>query len=64
MMAQTDITMNVALFLRVLEFAREDAQSDVELHIVAERANLLTQAKGRLTMKDYEQVAGCIAEMR
>ena len=57
-MAKTDIVMNTSLFLRVLEFAREDAKADVDLHVVAENANVLTQLKGRLTMRDYQNVAG------
>jgi hypothetical protein len=30
--------MTVPLFIRLLEYAREDAKSDIDLHNVAERA--------------------------
>lgn len=46
------VRMDVPLFIRMMEFAREDAQSDMDLHDVAEKAIALSK-KGVLTMKDY-----------
>ena len=39
------ISMDVPLFLRMLEYAREDAQEDVDLHDVTQRAIELSKAK-------------------
>ena len=50
------ITMDIPLFLRMLEFAREDASQDMDLHDVTERANMLTKDRGLLSMKDYEEI--------
>lgn len=44
------IICNVPLFIRLLEYAREDAKSDVDLHVVAENAIRLGR---QLTMNDY-----------
>ena len=44
------ITMDVPLFIRLLEFAKEDAKTDMDLHRVSERA---VERGGVLTMKDY-----------
>jgi hypothetical protein len=48
------ITLDIPLFIRMLEYAREDAQEDVDLHDVAEKAIALNKEKGILSMEDYE----------
>jgi hypothetical protein len=49
------IRMTVPLFIRMLEYAREDAKSDLVLHDVAERA---MRASEILDMDDYEGLVG------
>lgn len=51
-----DICMDVELFIRILEWAREDANADVPLHIVAENAERLTAEYGELSMEAYEKL--------
>lgn len=46
------ITMDVPLFIRLLEYAREDAKTDMDLHNLAEK--VIFEAQSRvLTMEDY-----------
>jgi hypothetical protein len=52
------ITMDVPLFIRMLEYAREDASTDVDLHDVAEKAIGLSSEDKVLTMADYEFIIG------
>jgi len=52
------ITMDVPLFLRMLEYAKEDAKEDVDLHDVTEKANLLGKERGMLQMDDYDEIVG------
>jgi hypothetical protein len=52
------ITMDVPLFIRMMEFAREDAKSDLDLHDVAEKAISLSNNGKTLTMSDYETMFG------
>ncbi|CAB4138625.1 hypothetical protein UFOVP331_185 [uncultured Caudovirales phage] len=52
------ITMDVPLFIRMMEFSREDAQSDMDLHDVAEKAISLSNNGKTLTMSDYETMFG------
>ena len=52
------ITMDVPLFIRMMEFAREDAKSDLDLHDVAEKAISLSNSGKTLTMSDYEAMFG------
>ena len=42
--------------IRLLEFAREDASSDMDLHVLT--ANMLEESEGGrvLTMEDYEEL--------
>jgi len=47
------INMDIPLFLRALEYAKEDAQSDLDLHDFTEKAIALVKTKNPLTMKDY-----------
>jgi len=56
---QTDlIVMDVPLFIRMLEYAREDAETDMDLHDVTERAIEATKLRGILSMEDYQDIIG------
>lgn len=50
------ITVDVPLFIRLLEYAREDANTDMDLHNVAERAIELSQEGCILTMRNYNEI--------
>jgi hypothetical protein len=52
------VTMDVPLFIRALEYAKEDAQEDMDLHDFAEKAIAGTLEKGTLTMEDYDMLTG------
>ena len=53
------ITVDIPLFIRLLEYAREDAKTDMDLHVVAEKAIAASENGKTLTMSDYEAlVAG------
>jgi hypothetical protein len=58
-----EITVDVPLLIRLLEYAREDAQTDMDLHNVAE--NLISlSAEGRtLSMADYDSIINSEAEL-
>ena len=57
------ITMDIPLFLRMLEYSREDASEDMDLHDVTEKANVLGKEKGILSMEDYEEIVGTAEEI-
>ena len=48
------ITLDVPLFIRLLEYAREDAKTDMDLHNVAEKAIAASETGKTLTMSDYD----------
>jgi len=52
------IAMDVPLFIRMLEWAREDAETDMELHDAAERAIEAVKLRGLLSMEDYTDIVG------
>ena len=52
------VTMDVPLFIRVLEYSREDAQADMDLHELAEKAIAATKQQGILSMDDYNMLTG------
>jgi hypothetical protein len=56
------ITMDIPLFLRMLEYSREDAEQDLDLHDVTEKANKLGKERGILSMEDYEEIVGVDGE--
>lgn len=58
------ITMDIPLFLRMLEYAKEDAQEDMDLHDVTEKANILGKEKGILSMEDYDAIVGAAEEIK
>jgi hypothetical protein len=52
------ITMDVPLFIRMLEYSREDAAEDMDLHDVTEKAIALGKERGILQMDDYDEIIG------
>ena len=49
------VKLDVPLFIRLLELAREDVKQDADLHDVAEAVIKLSQ-EGVATMADYDQI--------
>lgn len=55
--AETDtVTLNVPLLIRLMEFAREEARSDEELHLVVERLIDAADTDRPFTMADYDAI--------
>lgn len=52
------LTMDIPLFIRLLEYSREDAQDDMDLHFVTENLLKLSKEKGILSMEDYQDIIG------
>jgi hypothetical protein len=52
------ITVDVPLFIRLLEYAREDAQTDMDLHDVTENIISLSASGKILSMDDYSTIIG------
>jgi hypothetical protein len=50
------ITVDVPLFIRLLEYAREDAKTDMDLHNVAENIIALSGTGKTLTMAQYDEI--------
>ena len=57
------ITMDVPLFIRMLEYSREDAAEDMDLHDVTEKAISLGKERGILQMDDYDEIIGTIEKV-
>jgi hypothetical protein len=56
------ITVDVPLFIRLLEYAREDDKTDMDLHNVAEKAIALSEKGATLTMANYNAIVNSTAE--
>ena len=52
------IMLDVPLFIRLLEYAREDAKTDMDLHTVTEKIISLSTDNKVLTMSDYNSIVG------
>jgi hypothetical protein len=52
------ISVDVPLFIRLLEYAREDAKTDMDLHDVAENIIKLSASGKALTMANYNDIVG------
>jgi len=50
------ISMDVPLFIRLLEWAYEDAESDIQLHDIAEKITALSGGKQTLSMDNYTDI--------
>ena len=58
------ITMDIPLFIRMLEYSREDAAEDMDLHDVTEKAIALNKSKEYLSMEDYNEIVGAAEEIQ
>lgn len=52
------ISLDIPLFIRMMEYAREDAKTDMDLHNVTERAIKLMQEHDYLCMDNYKDLVG------
>lgn len=50
------LRLNVPLMLRLLEYAREDANSDLDLHFLVENLVKLNNDNSYLAMKNYDHI--------
>lgn len=50
------ITVDVPLLLRIMEFAKEDAKTDMDLHHVLENLIELSGQEETLSMQHYDQI--------
>ena len=50
------ISVDVPLFIRMLEFAREDASTDMDLHDLAQKAIKMSSKGEPLTMMHYDEL--------
>lgn len=57
------VMLDIPLLIRVLELAREDIKTDMDLHRVVERL-IDIRKKGMLTMNDYNFIAGLKEELQ
>lgn len=53
---QDVIRLDVPMFLRLLEYAREDAKQDTDLHELAEKLSDLCREGNIAKMRDYDKV--------
>ena len=56
------LTLDVPLFIRLLEYAKEDAKTDVDLHKATENALALSETGKTLTIADYDTIIKTTAE--
>ena len=59
---QDKVSMDVPLLLRIMEYAKEDAKTDMDLHHVADKLIELSIDGKVLTMDDYNTIVSKAAE--
>jgi hypothetical protein len=50
------IKLSIPLLIRMMEYAKEDAKDDLDLHFAAENMIELAKDNKTLSMKDYAQI--------
>jgi len=58
------VTMDIPLLLRIMEYSKEDAKTDMDLHHVTEKLIELSRNGQPLSMKDYESIVGPVSEVK
>ena len=52
------VKLDIPLLIRIMEYAREDAKTDLDLHDVAERLISIGRSGNTLSMRDYDRIVG------
>jgi hypothetical protein len=52
------VTLDIPLMIRLLEYAREDAKTDMDLHSVTEKLIAFSKQHATLTMAQYDAIVG------
>lgn len=60
--APNTVSLDIPLMIRLFEYAREDAKSDMDLHFVAEKMIELSEKGRTLSMDDYSAIVGQATE--
>lgn len=50
------VSLDIPLFIRLLEYAKEDAKTDMDLHDLTENITRLSETGNTLSMKDYASI--------
>ncbi len=50
------VKMDVPFLIRVMEYAKEDAKTDMDLHLATEKMVRLSKNGNVLTMADYDSI--------
>ena len=58
------VTVDIPLLIRIMEYAKEDAKTDLDLHNVAEKLIELSKEGRTLTMDDYDSMIGEVSESK
>jgi hypothetical protein len=58
------VEMDVPLMIRLFEYAREDAKTDMDLHNVADRLIQMSSEGRTLTMQDYDTIVGSAEQVK
>lgn len=55
--SENAICMDIPLAIRILEYAREDAQSDLDIHVLAKRLiEVCREKRSTLNIDDYTKI--------
>jgi len=57
------ISLSIPLLIRMMEYAKEDAKTDMDLHRVTENVIKLSQLGKTLLMADYNKIIGSTEEL-
>jgi len=55
---EDNVSLNIPLLMRVMEYAKEDAKTDMDLHHVVEKMIELSSKGKTLTMDQYDDIVG------
>lgn len=53
---EPSITVDIALFIRLMEFSREEVKDDFDIHLLTEHIQEQMLKKEILTMDDYDTI--------
>jgi hypothetical protein len=56
------VELDIPLLLRIMEYSKEDAQTDMDLHNVVDKLISLSQNGQTLDMKNYDEIVGSVHE--
>lgn len=63
-MTENNIEITIPLLIRLMELAREELKTDIDIHVIAERMGQLARSVDCFTMREYQKILDSLTDFK